>query len=48
MRSAYGIKVKDENDPYVQIAEEGLNVLNAGINAGMFIVNDIPIRESQL
>lgn len=48
MRSAYGIKVEDKDDPYIDIAERGLHALNAGVNAGTFLVNSIPIRKSEL
>ena len=43
MHAAYGIKVQDEDDPYVDIAERGLQALNAGVNAGSFLVETIPI-----
>lgn len=43
MRTAYGIDVQDNNDPYIDIAERGLQALNAGVNAGSFLVDIVPI-----
>ena len=46
MRTAYGIDVQDSNDPYIDIAERALQAVNAGVNAGSFLVDIVPICES--
>lgn len=46
MRSAYGIDILTENDPYINIAEESLQAFSATVNAGAYLVDSIPIRTS--
>ncbi len=44
MRTAYGIDILPEDDPYIKIAEESLQGLSATVNAGAYLVDSIPIR----
>lgn len=42
MRMAYGIEIQEENDTYVDIAQEALQAFSACTNAGSFMVDLIP------
>ncbi|KAI0788694.1 cytochrome P450 [Abortiporus biennis] len=43
MKVAYGIDVKDEDDPYIGIGEEGAAVISRTIQPGAFLVDVIPL-----
>lgn len=43
MKIAYGIDVKESNDPYISIAEEALNGLAEAGVIGAFLVDMFPI-----
>ncbi|CAL1695172.1 unnamed protein product [Somion occarium] len=43
MRIAYGIEIKEENDVYIDIAEEAMQAFSACTNAGSFLVDLMPI-----
>lgn len=45
MRTAYGIDVLPEDDPYVVTAEAALQALAASTNAGAYLVDTLPICE---
>ena len=39
----YGINVQPHNDPYIKIAEEAVKALSELLNAGVFLVDIVPI-----
>ena len=43
MKIAYGIDVKDSDDPYISIAEEALNGIVEAAVPGAFLVDLLPI-----
>lgn len=43
MRTAYGIDILPENDPYVENAEHALKAIAAATNAGAYLVDIVPI-----
>ena len=43
MKIAYGIDVKESNDPYILIAEEALNGAAQAGNFGTFLVDIFPL-----
>lgn len=45
MRTAYGIDILPNEDPYIEIAEKSLQALSAATNAGAYLVDNIPFRE---
>ena len=45
MRIAYGIEVKDNDDPYIQTAEDVLKVVIRASNVGQYLVNLMPFCE---
>lgn len=45
MRIMYGIKISEQNDPYVAIAEEVMKGFSEAGQPGRFYVDFIPFRE---
>ena len=45
---AYGIDVQPKDDPYIATAETALHAMSMAGNAGAYLVDYIPIRESEL
>ena len=45
---AYGIDVEPKDDPYIATAETALHAMSMAGNAGAYLVDSIPIRESRL
>lgn len=43
MRTAYGIDILPEHDPYVETAEHALKVVSVTTNAGAYLVDTLPI-----
>ena len=46
MKVNYDYDVQGENDPYIDIAEKGLEGFNIAANPGRFYVDIFPIRQS--
>jgi hypothetical protein len=44
---AYGIEVRPDHDPYVDIGERALHAMAAAGNAGAYLVDTFPIRTSK-
>jgi hypothetical protein len=44
MRVAYGLKVREQNDPYIDTAERLLKYLETAIMPGRWLVEFLPIR----
>jgi hypothetical protein len=44
MDIAYGYEVKDDNDKFVQLAEETITEFAHAVPAGTFLVDAIPAR----
>jgi hypothetical protein len=44
MYIAYGIEVKSEGDPYVDIAEKSLHAIAKAGNGPAYVVDIVPIR----
>ena len=42
----YGYKVKPVNDPFVELAERAMCLVNQGLSPGAYLVNVFPWRES--
>lgn len=42
---AYGIEVKEHNDPYVIAAEEAAGAVSATLNPGSYLVDLFPFRK---
>jgi hypothetical protein len=45
MKVAYGYNVKDDNDPYLHLAEEGIRLGSLGGAPGRWLVDSFPIRK---
>lgn len=43
MRIAYGIQVKDRDDPYIQTAEYVLKIVVGASDPGSYLVNLVPL-----
>ncbi|KIP12382.1 hypothetical protein PHLGIDRAFT_62333 [Phlebiopsis gigantea 11061_1 CR5-6] len=43
LRATFGIDVKDQNDPYITIAEKALHSLSMTGNAGSYLVDYVPL-----
>lgn len=43
MKTAYGIDILSENDPYIETAEHALFALSSTTNAGAYLVDTLPI-----
>lgn len=41
----YGIKVADDKDPYLEVAEFAVDGMARAGNAGAYLVDTLPIRE---
>jgi hypothetical protein len=48
LKVAYGLVVKDENDFYIQLAEDGMAAAASAGKLGAFVVDVIPLREFSL
>lgn len=46
MDIGYGIDVLPENDPYIELAEKGVEGITMAAIPGRFLVDFFPIRES--
>lgn len=45
MKTAYGIDILPDNDPFVETAERALHVISLTANPGAYLVDILPIRE---
>jgi hypothetical protein len=43
LSTAYGIDVKPENDPHIDISEKALNAMACTGNRGSFLVDSLPL-----
>jgi hypothetical protein len=44
----YGIQVKDENDPWISLCEEAVEIFGRITVPGAFMVDSLPFRESHI
>src|SRR5271170_2084606 len=44
LSTAYGIKVRSENDPYIKMAKTSLHAMACAGNSGAYLVDSLPFR----